>query len=169
MHRNACYLKLVKTYRPWSKSFYTKKFSLKKINWAGEYLCDQICQNFSRQLISFSKTGHSRSLFSYFHLFNTVDSQKMFILNFKWFDANRKHLVSEATALATEPQPVQSLFLYFCLFNTIDSKWLFFKKSTMTWFELETSGVGSHHSANWATPLPILFDPEEVINAWTKS
>ena len=88
MHRNACYLKLVKTYRPWSKSFYTKKISLKKINWAGEYLCDQICQNFSRQLISFSKTGHSRSLFSYFHLFNTVDSQKMFILNDSMQTAN---------------------------------------------------------------------------------
>ena len=24
----------------------------------------------------------------------------------------------------------------------------------MTWFELRTSGVGSDHSTNWATPLP---------------
>ena len=48
-------------------------------------------------------------------------------------------------------------FLYFRLFNTqlIDSKQMFniYKVLPMTGFELQTSGFGSDHTTNWATPL----------------
>ena len=40
-------------------------------------------------------------------------------------------------------------FLYFSLFNTVDNEQLN-KNLPMTGFELQTSGVGSNRSTNWA-------------------
>ena len=49
--------------------------------------------------------GHSRPLF-YFCLFNTADNKQMFSLKVcQWLDSNCGPLVSEVTALPTEPQP----------------------------------------------------------------
>ena len=56
----------------------------------------------------------------YFQFFNIVDSKQMFYRkNCQWLDLNRRPLVSEATALPTEPQPLlTALFLFiFVLFK----------------------------------------------------
>ena len=53
--------------------------------------------------IGFLKMGHSRPLFLYFSLFNTVDSKQMFNKFCWWLDSNCWPLVLEATALPTEP------------------------------------------------------------------
>ena len=51
--------------------------------------------------------GHSRPLFSLFSFFQyTVDSKQMFNKFCRWLDSNRGPLVSKATALPTEPQPL---------------------------------------------------------------
>ena len=50
--------------------------------------------------------GHSRPLFLYFRLFNTqltVNKCSIYINFCRWLDSNRGPLVSEATALPTEP------------------------------------------------------------------
>ena len=48
----------------------------------------------------FLKMGHSRPLFLYFRLFNTVGSKQMFIWNVcQWLDLNLRPLVSEANPL----------------------------------------------------------------------
>ena len=55
------------------------------------------------------KMGHSRPLFLYFHLFNpqlTGNKCSIYIIFCQWLDSNRGPLVSEATALPTEPQPL---------------------------------------------------------------
>ena len=52
------------------------------------------------------KVGHSRPLFIYFRLFNTVDKNKCSIKFCRWLELNRGPLVSNATALPTEPQPL---------------------------------------------------------------
>ena len=59
----------------------------------------------------FKKTGHCRPLFSLFSSFQyTVDRKQMFNINFcRWLDSNRGPLVSEATALPTEPQPLPKI------------------------------------------------------------
>ena len=65
--------------------------------------CPHPSENFDFVL----KVGHSRSLFVYFRLFNTVASTQMFHIKVcRWLDSNRGPLVSEATALPTEPQPL---------------------------------------------------------------
>ena len=52
----------------------------------------------------FLKMGHSRPLFYLFLSFQyTVDSNQMFNKFCQWLDSNRGPLVSEATALPTEP------------------------------------------------------------------
>ena len=56
--------------------------------------------------IFFLKMAHSRTLFLYFRLFNTVDSKQMLDKACWWLDSNCRSLVSEATALPTEPQPL---------------------------------------------------------------
>ena len=61
--------------------------------------------------------GHSRPLFLYFRLFNTVDSKQMFHIKVcQWLDSNGGPLVSEATTLPTQPQPRPIPFSYlgFC-------------------------------------------------------
>ena len=50
---------------------------------------------------------HSRPIFLYFRLFNSVDIKRMFNVNFwQWLDSNCGSLVLEATTLPTEPQPL---------------------------------------------------------------
>ena len=65
--------------------------------------------------------GHSRPLFSLFRLFNTVDSKQMFNNFCRRLDLNRGPLVSEATALPTEPHNhcplVQKILPYWTIFN----------------------------------------------------
>ena len=57
--------------------------------------------NFRLFRLFFLKVGH------YFRLFNTVASTQMFHIKVcRWLDSNRGPLVSEATALPTEPQPL---------------------------------------------------------------
>ena len=61
----------------------------------------------------FLKMGHYRPLFLYFRLFNTVDSKQMFHIKACWWlDLNRGPLVSEATALPTEPQPLPISYVW---------------------------------------------------------
>ena len=63
--------------------------------------------------------GHSRPLFLYFYLFNTVDSKQTFGKFCRWLDSNRgSPLVSEATALPTEPQP-----LIWLIFDLMLKQW----------------------------------------------
>ena len=52
--------------------------------------------------IFFSKLGHSRTLFLFFRLFNTVFST----VDSQWLDLNCVSLVSEATGQPTEPHPL---------------------------------------------------------------
>ena len=54
----------------------------------------------------FLKVGHSRPLFIYFRLFITVDNKQMLNKFCGWLESNRGPLVSKATALPTEPQPL---------------------------------------------------------------
>ena len=55
-------------------------------------------------LSCFLKMGHSRPLILYFRLFNTqLTITKCSIIFCRWLDSNRGPLVSEATALPTEP------------------------------------------------------------------
>ena len=50
------------------------------------------------------KMDHSRPQYLYFRLFFTVDSKQMFFIKVcQWLDSNHRPLVSEATALPTEP------------------------------------------------------------------
>ena len=56
--------------------------------------------------------GHSRPLFLYFRLVNTVDSKqiKCPIQKFaKWLDSKREPLVLEVTAPPTVPQPLPNV------------------------------------------------------------
>ena len=54
--------------------------------------------------------------FLYFRLFFTVDSKQMFYIKVcQWLDSNRRPLVSEATALPTELQPITTN-VYFTVF-----------------------------------------------------
>ena len=57
--------------------------------------------------------------------------------------------------------PFPPSFSLFCLFNTFDSS---IKISPMTGFELQTSGVGSDRSINWATTTTqnLLMQPHAV-------
>ena len=62
------------------------------------------------------KNGPTQPLFLYFRLFNTqLTANKCSIwINFcQWLDSNRRPLVSEVTALPTEPQPLPRC--YSCL------------------------------------------------------
>ena len=43
------------------------------------------------------------------------------------------------------PRP---LFIFIFVFSTINSKYVHYKILLMTGFELQTSGIGSDHSAN---------------------
>ena len=52
------------------------------------------------------QNGHSRSLFLYFHLFNIVERKQMFNKFRRRLGSNRGSLVSEGTALPTEPRPL---------------------------------------------------------------
>ena len=57
-------------------------------------------------MILFVKNGPFPAFFLYFRLFNTVDSKQMLDKACWWLDSNCRSLVSEATALPTEPQPL---------------------------------------------------------------
>ena len=60
------------------------------------------------QYFFLKKVGHPRPLFLYFRLFNTHLTVNICFCNFcQWLDSNSGPLVSEATALPTEPQPLQ--------------------------------------------------------------
>ena len=66
--------------------------------------------------------GHWKPLFIYFRLFNTADN-KQTIVQYKfcrWLESNRRPLISKATALPTEPQPLP--LLCFNFLNKIRSK-----------------------------------------------
>ena len=55
--------------------------------------------------------GHSRPLFLYFRLFNAIYSKHMFNIIFcRWQDSNLRPLVSEETALPTEPLTISNNF-----------------------------------------------------------
>ena len=75
----------------------------------------------------------SFSLFSSFQ--NTVDSKQMFniIINFyRWLDLNRGPLVSEATALPTESQPLPIIqWMFVALFCTVAANLTFSKAITV--------------------------------------
>ena len=59
--------------------------------------------------------GHSRPLFFYFRFFNTIQltENKCSIKICRRLDSNRGPMISEATALPTEPQPLpkETLFI----------------------------------------------------------
>ena len=81
----------------------------------------------------FNKWAIPGLFFVYFRLFNTVASTQMFHIKVcRWLDSNRGPLVSEATALPTEPQPNLIIFLPFLFFSSKWMKrlngWIFFKK-----------------------------------------
>ena len=50
-------------------------------------------------------------LYIYFRLFDIVDSKQMFNKICRWLDSNHGPLVSEATALPTEPQPLPDILI----------------------------------------------------------
>ena len=82
-----------------------RKFSL--LSWLRNV---QSCWNY----LGFLKMGHSRPLFLYFRLFKThvtVNKCSIYINFCRWLDSNRGSLVSEATALPTEPQPLPTFYL----------------------------------------------------------
>ena len=60
-----------------------------------------LTENLIREIL-LSISGHSRSLFPNFRLFNTVDSK----YKCRWLDLNCRSLVSEVTTLPTAQQPV---------------------------------------------------------------
>ena len=57
-------------------------------------------------LFFFKKWAIPGLFFIYFHLFNTVDNKQMLNKFCRWLESNRGPLVSKATALPTEPQPL---------------------------------------------------------------
>ena len=59
--------------------------------------------------------NHSRPLFLYFRLLNTVDRKKLsiYLQVCRWLDSNHRPLVSEVTALPTEAQPLHTVQWYF--------------------------------------------------------
>ena len=57
-------------------------------------------------LVFFLKNGHSRPLFFYFRLFNTQLTVNKCLNICQWQGSNHGPLVSEATTLPTEPQPL---------------------------------------------------------------
>ena len=85
------------------------------------YMFDHFWRNASNQLVySFewdltcSKMGHSRPLFLYFCLFNaqlTVYKCSILINFCRWLHSSHGPLVSEATTLPTEPQPLPENWL----------------------------------------------------------
>ena len=75
------------------------------------FTCDK---NFLSFFCSVFFNGPFRPLFHYFRLFITFDSKHMFKINFcQWLDLNCAPLVSEATTLPTDPQPLS----LFCLLH----------------------------------------------------
>ena len=42
--------------------------------------------------------------------------------------------------------------VFFFVFSAVDSKYVHYKFLPLTAFKLRSSGIGSDHSANWATP-----------------
>ena len=86
-----------------------ERITLKRLNIAKQFL---IKIHRVKYLYFFLKMGHSRPLFLYFRLFNTQLTvyKSLVLLNFcRWLDLNRGPLVSEVTALPTEP----SICIYF--------------------------------------------------------
>ena len=83
------------------------KLSPKVTKYLG-YTCKiNCCPDLSKVAQSFLKMGQTRPLFSLFLSFQyTVDSKQMFNKFCRWLDSNRGPLVSEATTLPTEPQPL---------------------------------------------------------------
>ena len=76
--------------------------------------------------------GHSRPLFLYFRLFNTVDS-KMFYINFCWWrDSNHGPLELEASALPTEPQPLPVKGNFICYVSVLNFIRSFFSSCFIT-------------------------------------
>ena len=63
------------------------------------------------------KVGHSRPLFIYFRLFNTVDNKQMLNKFCRWLESNRGPLVSKAASLPTEPQPLPNTTYLLCRYN----------------------------------------------------
>ena len=86
-------------------------------------LIENMCLNFINKLggpimqlqaVNSIKNGPYLASFSLFSSFqSTVDSKQMFSINInpcRWLDSNRGPLVSEGTALPTEPQPLTPVF-----------------------------------------------------------
>ena len=73
--------------------------------------------------------GHSRPLFLNFHHFNSVDSKKMFYIKvYRWLDWNHGPLVSEATALPSEPQQLPLSYHFYSCFL-----WHLFQRINIIW------------------------------------
>ena len=69
---------------------------------------------------SIVKMGHSQPLFLYFRRFSTVESKLMFCINVcRRLDSNHGPLVSEATTLPTEPQPLATAYTFFTIYYFI--------------------------------------------------
>ena len=113
-------------------------FKLNKQNVLAENLkrCNfkeaKICSIPDPSYCFFFKMGQSRPLFLYFRHFNaqlTVNKCSIYIyINFcRWLDSNYGPLVSEATALQTEPLPLP----YKSIFAS--SSWLFLWRNTEFW------------------------------------
>ena len=65
----------------------------------------------------FKKIGSFSAI--YLCLFNTVNSEMCSIC--QWLDSNRRHLVSEMTALPTEPQPLPIIKACYFITKSLDS------------------------------------------------
>ena len=59
--------------------------------------------------------GHSRPLYPLFLYFLYIDSKSMFFKIFWWLDSNHGPLLSEVTALPTEPQRLHNLTVFVSL------------------------------------------------------
>ena len=85
---------------------------------------DLVLQSF---FFFFKKWAIPGLFFIYFRLFNTVDNKQMLNKICRWLESNRGPLVSKASALPTEPQPLpkvlQSLPNHFRLFSIFTNQW----------------------------------------------
>ena len=74
------------------------------------------------------KLGHSRLLFSLFSSFQQLTVNMFIIKSCRWLNSNCGPLVSEATALPTEPQPLPTAMKLFAAWSLI---YYFFKFSPL--------------------------------------
>ena len=116
-------------------------------------ICFKFCQDFDEILMALDKlvpTNLQQS--SLTNLLYSSELAKSIVANLLllfllWKLIESQSQISKIFYMC-HPQP---LFLHFRRFYAVDRNKVLYKKLAMTGFELQTSGIGSNCSANWAT------------------